>query len=336
MKIATELLKEIRLKNIMYTTLREKIKGPAFAIITPFCDGGKKVDWQALEEYVQFLYEGGAKVFYVMGYNSRFSILSDEEIMKLNEVVTRKVKSYNDEECVVIIADPLHCSTETSIKFAKHGEEIGADVISLIFREKVYFEEQVYNHFKEVSDNTNLGILIHEMPLNNGIPGKPSLIKWPLSLLDKIADLENVVAIKEDTKDDNYTQEVIETLKDRLSIITSGNGMKQWLTFAPNCHGWLSGSGGFNPKIEIDFFNAYLSKDLEKCNEIINTVELPFNEIKDKFGWHLGIKSAMDCQGVMSRLERMPLQQLPDESHAEIEVMMEQIRKNTKYFERAR
>ena len=98
MKIAIGLLKEIRLKNIMYTTLREKIKGPAFAIITPFCDGGKKVDWQALEEYVQFLYEGGAKVFYVMGYNSRFSILSDEEIMKLNEVVTRKVKSYNDEE----------------------------------------------------------------------------------------------------------------------------------------------------------------------------------------------------------------------------------------------
>ena len=325
------------MKNVIYTALREKIKGPAFAIITPFCDGGKKVDWQALEEYVQFLYEGGAKVFYVMGYNSRFSILSDEEIMKLNEVVTKKVKSYNDEECVVIIADPLHCSTETSIKFAKHGEEIGADVISLLFREKVYFEEQVYNHFKEVSENTSLGILIHEMPLNNGIPGQPSLIKWPLSLLDKIADLENVVAIKEDTKDDGYTREVIETLKNRLSIIVSGNGMQQWLTFAPHCYGWLSGIGGFNPKIEVDFFNAYLSKDLNKCKEIIDTAETPFfNEIKDKFGWHLGIKSAMDCQGVMSRLERMPLQQLPDEVHAKIEIIMDEIRKNTKYFERIR
>lgn len=333
MRTATELLKETNLKDFDYTALRKKIKGPAFAIITPFCDDGKEVDWLALEQYVEFLYLGGAKVFYVMGYNSRFSLLSDEEIMKLNETVTRKVKSYNDEECVVIIADPLHCSTETSIKFAKHGEEIGADVISLIFREKVYFEEQVYNHFKKVSENTRLGILIHEMPLNNGIPGQPSLIKWPLSLLDDIADLENVVAIKEDTKNDEYTQEVINALKGRLSIITSGGGMNQWLSFAPNCHGWLSGSGGFNPKIEIDFFNSYLSNDMHKCEEIINTVETPFFEISNKFGWHLGIKSAMDIMGVMSRVERMPLQQLSEIKHSEIVEIMKKISKKTPYFE---
>ena len=312
--------------------IKSKIKGPAFSIITPFTDGGEHVDLDALDEYVTFLYEGGAKVFYVMGYNSRFSILSDEEILKVNETVVKRIKSFNDPECVSIIADPLHCSTDTSIKFAKHGEQIGADVISLIFREKVYFNDQVYNHFKKVSENTSLGILIHEMPLNNGIPGRPPLVKWPLDLLDRIADLKNVIAIKEDTKNDDYTKLVIDTLKDRLQIITSGNGMKQWLTFAPRCHGWLSGAGGFNPSIEVDFYNHYLSGEMDKCQNILETVEFPFNEIKDKFGWHLGIKSAMDIMGVMSRVERMPLQQLPNESHNEIVKMMHDIGKNTEYF----
>ncbi len=311
--------------------IRSKIKGPAFAIVTPFTEGGEHVDYESLQNYVDFLYEGGAKVFYVMGYNSRFSLLSDEEVMWLNDVVARRVKEYNDPDCVSIVADPLHCSTATTIRFAKHAEDIGADAISLIFREKVYFEDQLYNHYKHVSDNCNVGILVHEMPLNNGIPGQPSLIKWSLDSLDRVADLEKVIAIKEDAKQDDYTKQVVSLLKDRLAIVTSGTGMKQWLKVAPDCHGWLSGTGGFMPEIEVDFYEAYLRGDMKKCDEIVNTIELPFNEIKDKFGWHLSIKSAMDIMGVMSRVERMPLQQLPDEDHAVVEEMLRAMKNN--YFE---
>ena len=312
--------------------VKKKIKGPAFAIITPFTEGGKHVDYRAVEEYVRFLYYGGAKVFYVMGYNSRFSILSDSEIMQLNEVVTRIVKSFNDPDCVTIVADPLHCSTQTSIEFAHHAEMIGADAISLIFREKVYFEDQVYNHYKEVSDNCNVGILIHELPLNNGIPGQPSRIDWSLELLDRIANLDKVIAIKEDAKKDEYTDKVSRMLCNRLAIITSGHGMKQWMKFTPHVHSWLSGSGGFNPAIEVDFYKAWECQDLEKCNEIIETVELPFNTIKDRFGWHLGIKSAMEVMGVMSRQERMPLQQLPDNDFKQLTEMMNEISRGSPYL----
>ena len=65
--------------------IKSKIKGPAFAIITPFTAGGAEVDCESLRNYVDFLYEGGAKIFYIMGYNSRFSLLSNKEIMKLND-----------------------------------------------------------------------------------------------------------------------------------------------------------------------------------------------------------------------------------------------------------
>lgn len=319
-----------------FDKIREKIKGPAFAIITPFTEGGKYVDWQAVEEYVKFLYDGGAKVFYVMAYNSRFSLLSDFEIMTLNEVVVKTVKSFNDDECVTIVADPLHCSTETTINFAKHAELIGADVISLIFRERVYFDDQVYNHFKEVADNCNVGILIHEMPLTNGIPGQSKTIDWSLDLLDRIADLENVIAIKEDAKKDEYTKQVSDLLCDRLAVITSGYGMKQWSKFAPNAHAWLSGSGGFNPAIEVDWHAAWKRGDLDKCNEIIDNVEIPFGEIAKTFGWHLGIKTAMDIMGVMNRVERMPLQQLPDDSYNKLKEMMYAIAAKSDYLKKIR
>ena len=315
-----------------FDEIRSKIKGPAFAIITPFTEDGKYVDWIAVENYVKFLYNGGAKVFYVMAYNSRFSLLSHNEIMTLNEVVTKTIKSFNDSDCVTIVADPLHCSTETTIEFAKHAERIGADVISLIFRERVYFDEQVYNHYKKVAENCNIGILIHEMPLTNGIPGQSKTIDWSLDLLDKIADLKNVIAIKEDAKKDEYTKQVSDLLCDRLAVITSGYGMKQWMKFAPNAHAWLSGSGGFNPAIEVDWHNAWKEGNLDKCNEIIENVEIPFGKIAKTFGWHLGIKTAMDIMGVMKRVERMPLQQLPEKSFNRLKNMMYDISRKTIYL----
>ena len=108
--------------------------------------------------------------------------------------------------------------------------------------------------------------------------------------------------------------------------------MKQWMKFTPHVHGWLSGSGGFNPAIEVDFYKAWQCEDLETCNQIIETVELPFNTIKDRFGWHLGIKSAMDVMGVMNRQERMPLQQLPDEDFEKLTQMMKNISEGSPYL----
>ena len=242
-----------RIKNI-----KEKLIGPAFAIITPFNQSDNKIDYKCLTRYMDHLYKGGAKIFYVMAYNSRFSVLTDQEIFELNDFVIKKVLSYNDEKTVSIAADPLHCSTQTTIKAAKLAEQSGGDCISLIFREKVYFEDQVYNHFLEVAKNSNIGILIHEMPLNNGIPGEPSLINWPLNLLDKICNIENVIALKEDAKEKKYTKEVCDLLSDRVSIITSGTGMRQWIENAPACSAYLSGIGGIVPEVEIDFYNAFV------------------------------------------------------------------------------
>ena len=109
--------------------IREKIVGPIFPIITPFVDNeNNDIDYDSLESYIKFLYKNGARVFYVMTYNARFSLLSWEEMKDLNEFVTRKVKNIDD-ECVVIVADPMTNPTSVSVDFAKHAEEIGADVI---------------------------------------------------------------------------------------------------------------------------------------------------------------------------------------------------------------
>lgn len=299
-----------------YDEIKARIKGPVFSIVTPF-NSDDSIDYKSLEKYVDYAYKQGAKNFYVMGYNSRYSELSWDEIKELNAFVTKKVKSL-DSSNLMIVADPLHCSTKVSLEFAKHAEEVGADIISIICREKYYSDEQILAHYKYINDNSNIGILIHEMPFLSGYGG-PS-VNWPLSLLDKICSLEHVVAVKEDAKDDAYSKEVIETIKDKVSIVISGGGVRQWLRFAEDgCQAWLNGFGVFEPKLELNFWKAYREKNEKILTDIIEKIEVPFfaNGVK-KHSWHLTIKAALESRGHMSRHERLPMLALSNEKAKEI------------------
>lgn len=288
-----------------YEEIKNKIKGPVFSIVTPFLED-ESIDYDSLGKYVDYAYKQGATNFYVMGYNSRYSQLSWDEIKELNAFVTKRVKALNPEN-LMIVADPLHCSTKVSLEFAKHAEEIGADVISIICRERYYSDDQIFAHYEYIAKNSDIGILVHEMPFLNGFGG-PS-VNWPLSLLTRVCKLEHVVAVKEDAKDDEYSREVIEAIKNDVSIVISGGGVRQWLRFAEQgCQAWLNGFGVFEPKLEVNFWKAYQAGNTDLVNRIVNEIEVPFFEhgVK-KLTWHLTIKAALEARDLMKRQERLPM-----------------------------
>lgn len=306
-----------------YEALRDRIQGPVYSVITPFT-ADERIDYETLERYLERVYAGGGRIFYVMAYNSRYSELSWEEIKALNAFVVRTVKAFGD-DVIAIVADPLHCPTSVSMEFCRHAEAIGADLISLIFREKVYTNEQVLKHYQLCAGAADIGILIHEMPFISGLGGHT--INWPVELLDAVADIENVIAIKEDAKEDDYSREVIETLRDRLAIVISGGGKRQWLRFAEQgCQAWLNGIGVFEPRIPPIFWDAWKRGDQALIERIITEVEEPFfAEIVGPFGWHLGIRGALEVRGLMPRFERMPMMPIPDADMPKVEATMARI-----------
>jgi len=310
--------------------IRKKLVGPIFPIITPFKEtGNNEVDHDSIRNYIDFLYDSGARNFYVMTYNGRFSLLSWDEMKAVNETVTKHVKK-KDPSCVVIVADPMTNPTNVSIDFAQHAESVGADVISLIFMERYHFDNQVYDHFKKVSDSVRMGILIHEQDMD-GIRGKT---RYPLELLDRLADIENVIALKEDSKDALYSEQVIEKIKDRVNIVISGRGKRQYIHFNNmGCHAHLVGIGSFLPKVAVNFHTNYNLGNLQACWQIINELERPFFEVGMKFGWHPVLKSAMQEMGIMSRVERPPLCSLPQNQHAEVKKVLSQMRQSEHWDE---
>ncbi len=309
-----------------FNSLKNKLKGPIYSIITPFTDT-ENIDYKSLSTYIEYLYKGGARIFYAMAFNTRYLLMNNREIMDINQFIIKKVKSL-DETNIVIVGDPLNCSTKTSIEFAQHARDNGADVISLIYRAYLFFDEHVYNHYKTVADAVpDIGILVHEMPFMKGIPQHQDGT-WSLDLIDKLANIPSVVAMKEDAKQDDYTRKVVDLISDRVAIVVSGNGLQQWSKVSDKCAAWLTGIGNLWPKTELEFYEAHLQGDTKTCNRIIENIEKPFFWVKDNLSWHLGIKSALKTLGIMERHERMPYQPLNDEQHQKVKEILEGIEIN--------
>ena len=181
----------------MFDDLKARLFGCFYTIFTPFAEDGS-IDYACLEKYLSVLYRQGAHRFYAMAYNSRYSQLTHPEIMELNQFCIQTVKRL-DRNNIVIVGDPIHCSTKETIEFTNHAKDAGADLVSLIVREKYFCDDQILEHYAEVGRSTGMAILVHEMPFLSGYNGNQ--MHWPKSLMAALPKVPEIIALKEDAKD---------------------------------------------------------------------------------------------------------------------------------------
>ena len=309
-----------------YQKLKEKLEGCFYTIFTPF-DEDYKIDFEGLRKYIEFLYSGGARKFYVMAYNSRYSQLEFDEILALNEYCIKIVKEL-DSSNIIIVGDPIHCSTETSLKFAVHAKKCGADMISLIVREKYFTEDQILDHFQYVGEKSDFPILVHEMPFLSGMNGKQ--MDWPFSLIKKLKGNPYIVAIKEDAKNFEITKQVL-SLEPDIKVVIAGV-KKKFIEFKPfGARAYLNGISLIDARIGEEFWKSWEANDMDRIKEIIEKLEDPFfDTVVKKYGWHRCNKALIQCLGIFHRRDRMPMPHLNEEEFKEVQNVFKTIQENLK------
>ena len=307
----------------------KSINGPVLSIITPFLKN-EKIDYKNLYKYLRYYYSRGCRVFYIMAYNSRLTLMDQNEIEQFNIRIIKFLKS-NYFDTIVIAAEGVENSTKETIKLCRKYKKVGADMVSLIFGEKYYSDSQVYEHFKRVNKNSNIKLLLHLQKMNNGMSNIPPVVNYKIQLVSKIMKLKNFFAIKEDVKDFKYTKKILKVTKQKSILIKAGGGMEVFAKIHKyGCQSWLTGVGCLDPKISIDFYDALLSKNYKFCDNIIKKIERPFFKMISKYGWHIAIKSCLCDMNLMKKYERSPLKELKQKKHNEIILFMNNLRKVSK------
>lgn len=294
------------------------VSGPVIPLPTPFTRE-YSVDYAAMENYVSFLAGAGIKNVMTTVGTSRYNLLSDEEIMQLNKAVVNAGKG----KLVTMVANPPVGSLARAVDFAKHAESIGADFFLAYYPERFYGEENTFRFFETINNVLNkTHILIHEMPMRNGLGG--GQVQYSLELLEKLLTLPNVAGFKEEALDAEYSNKIVERFHDKAVIIGAGGGMSRYLLrdHQRGAKAFLGGIGNFLPSLELEFFEAITNGNRAKAEEIVNNTELPyFNEVVP-MGWHPTLKAALAVKKLMPPYERPPMIEISGEALEKLKNVM--------------
>lgn len=161
--------------------------GAMVALVTPFQDGD--IDFRTLDELVDFQLENGIDAISPCGTTGESPTLSHEEHKK---VIERVVKSVGGE--VPVIAGAGSNSTAEAIELTAFSKKVGADATLQVCP---YYnkptQEGFYQHFKAIAEEVDLPIVLYNIPGRCGGTGLTA------ETVASLAEIENIVAIKEAT-----------------------------------------------------------------------------------------------------------------------------------------
>ena len=230
-------------------------KGSNVALITPFKDN--KLDIEAYIKIIHFHLENGTHGLVPAGTTGESPTLDHDEHQKVIELC---IKESNGK--IPVIAGTGSNSTEEAISLTKHAEKVGANgalVVTPYYNKPT--QEGLYQHYKAISDNTSLPIIIYNIPSR-------CVIDMSVDTMARLFELKNIVGVKDATGDLNRLDQTIKKLGSEFIQLTGEDG----LAFEFNKRGGvgiISVTANIAPKLCSEMQNYSKSKSENEIKRYI-------------------------------------------------------------------
>lgn len=289
-----------------------------------FFNADESIDFTTLDRYLDDVCANQKiSAIYSMAYNTRYRMLTDEEVYIVNSTIVNKCNFYDKD---VYIGHPYSFNRNTLINYFERIKHLNISGISMLYPERYFGNDEVIIEFLKLPNEFGLKTVLHEMKLISGYNGE--LMNWPLELLNRVFEDVNLSAVKEDSKDDQIALTVLELCKKKkIHFVLAGGGKERALKFFK--HGietWLNGSSMFLPKYVDTIYNGFINNDEYFINSYLREIEKPFFEkIVNRFGWHLSHKAALEFFGYGIRRERFPHAEMSQRDYESVRYVFDEI-----------
>jgi 4-hydroxy-tetrahydrodipicolinate synthase len=281
------------------------IEGVITALVTPFKNG--KIDEKGFEKLIEFQIREGADGILIAGTTGESATLKDEE----KEFLFKKAKEIANDR-IKIIAGCGTNDTRKSIELVKLSEKAGIDTFLLVCP---YYnkptQEGLYRHFGEIAKNTNGKIILYN------VPGRTSSNLEPKTVKRLVNDFDNIIGVKEASKNLDQMMELYELVGDKISLL-SGDDSWTFPLLTLGYKGVVSVLSNIIIKPIKEMIKYVKEGKIEEAAKI-HYKYLPL--MKDLFieTNPVPVKTAMEILGWISSEVRLPLSPLKEENRKKIE-----------------
>lgn len=232
----------------------KKIQGAITAIVTPMRDG--KVDEQGLTDLINFQIDEGIHGLVPCGTTGESATLGFDEHKRVIELTVKAVDGR-----VPVIAGTGANNTLEAIELTESARDSGADaVLSVVPYYNKPSQEGLYQHFKTVVEAVDIPMVLYN------VPGRTVTNMLPTTVA-RLAELKNVIGIKEASGSLNQVADVIRSCPDDF-IVLSGDDFTCMPTTLVGGSGVISVTSNIEPRAMADMMEAALSGDLARAKEI--------------------------------------------------------------------
>lgn len=279
--------------------MSDMFKGTATAMITPFERNGD-IDEQGLRDLVDFQESMGIDAIVACGSTGESATLNHEEHLRVIDIVIDQAKRAK------VIAGTGSNSTHEAIDLTVRSADMGADYslsVSPYYNKPT--QEGIYQHFKAISEASDLPIILYNVPGRTG-----SNMEANTTL--RLAELPNIVAMKEASGNMGQVMSILSERPEGFSVL-SGEDPLTFAMMALGGDGVISVASNCAPKELKLMVDTALKGDYVAAREIHFRL-LPLFGALFLEPNPMPVKAAMRMIGQPAGALRMPLSDMSKEN----------------------
>ncbi len=286
-------------------------KGSLVALITPFKDGS--IDKKSLKRLIDFHVENGTDAVVVAGTTGESATLTFSE----HEELINLAVEYADKRIPVVAGTGAN-ATHEAIALTKSAEKAGADgSLQIVPYYNKPTQEGIYQHFKAIAEETNLPLILYNIPSRTGVD------MFPETFARLYSDFPNVIGLKEATGNVARVSETI-SLTNPDVIILSGDDALTIPMMSVGAKGVISVANNIVPKDIAEMCRLALDGKFDEARKIhdkywklFKTMFIETNPIP--------VKTAAYLMGLIDDLEmRLPLYYMKPENEEKLKSVLKE------------
>jgi len=286
------------------------------ALVTPFARD-ESVDEEAFRRLIRFVLPD-VDGLVPCGTTGEFNYLTPEENKRLVEIAVEEAKGKP------VIAGTGAAATKLAIDLARDAQQVGATACLVV---TPYFlhpsDKGIYQHFYEIAK------ALPEMPII--LYNIPQVVDayLPRRVVQDLADIPNIVGLKDSSGNLTYTMEILEYAGDQINVLI-GHDEVVLNALAGGASGMILASAQVYPEIWQRVLAAVRQGDLTAARALQRQVQ-KLSRIFCRYGGGVAVKQALNMMGLSAGRPRSPLKSvggaLLHEDRAEIQLELEKLGK---------
>ena len=276
-------------------------KGAGVAIVTPMKENFE-VNYDKLEELIDFQIENGTDCIVIAGTTGESSTLSMEEHKDVIEAAVRFTKHR-----VPVVAGTGSNCTATAIQLSQEAEEVGADGLLVV---TPYYNKAtqagLIGHYTQIANSVKLPLIMYNVPSRTGC----NILPETAAYLHK--NVENIVGIKEATGNVAQAAKTMYLTDGKLDMYSGEDGIVVPL-MSLGAIGVISVWSNVAPKQVHDMCMKFLEGDIKEAArmqlEAEPLIDALFSEVNP-----IPVKKALNFMGMEVGPLRAPLCEMSEEN----------------------